>query len=166
MHALQTSICHFDNCIYNQNCNCWLEWCFVTGSLGNTTHMEYSCYKASDKCYTQQKGNIPRSCHVNCGTHTYLWPVIIETNCIRQLERKLVQPDYLTRLTTIILQIYILTTKHLWGSHRLPSRTWKFPWQCSCGDLVNVPRIVIEVIWTSCGRCLMQSVSDTKVNLG
>ena len=66
----------------------------------STTHMEYrnswSCYKgwkASDKCYTQQKGIVPLqrallyttkghyslakslNCHVNCSTHTYLWPM-------------------------------------------------------------------------------------------
>jgi len=46
----------------------------------------------------------------------WFWVVYfgLETNCIKQLERKLVQ---------IILQelLQILTTKHLWGSHLLPS---------------------------------------------
>jgi len=73
--------------------------------------------KASDKCDTQQKTLFPRkdSRHVNCSTHTCLWPVLttmsgypgcrqpeetvllggltlgLETNCIKQLQRKLVQ---------------------------------------------------------------------------
>ena len=71
----------------------------------------------------------------------------LETNHIKQLEGKLVQ---ITGITTIILQI--LTTKHLWGRHLLPIRAWKFPWWHSCiyNDLVDVPRIVSEEIWTSC----------------
>ena len=41
----------------------------------------------------------------------------LETSCIKQLEEA--GPDYLTGITIIILQI--LTTKHLWESHLLPS---------------------------------------------
>jgi len=33
-------------------------------------------------------------------------------------------------------------------------------WTCSCSDLVDVPRIVIEMIWASClASCLMQLVA-------
>jgi len=40
--------------------------------------------------------------------------------------------------------------KHLWGSPLLPWYSMKFPWWHSCSDLVDVPRIVSEEIWTSC----------------
>jgi len=69
----------------------------------------------------------------------------LETNCIRELERMLVW-IILQDLQPLIL--LTLTTKQLWGSHLLPSRAWKFPWQCSCSDLANVPRIVSSLaIW-------------------
>ena len=117
---------------------------------------------------------------VNCSTHTYLWPVStninewwpwlqlqtnwrdsgyerftlgLETNCV--LKATWEEPAW-SRLSYNIKSYNRnpadLTTKHLWGSHLLPSRAWKVPWQRSCSDLahVDVPRIVSEIIWASC----------------
>ena len=81
--------------------------------------------------------------------------LVVVTNYIRQLERKLVQiileglpPQSLTSKPL---------NKHLWRGHMLSS---KFPWQllkCGFGDLAHVPQIVSEPIRaSSLAGCLMQ----------
>ena len=102
----------------------------------------------------------------------YLWPVLttewlpwlqtnwrdsgserftlgLETNCIRQL-------------------VQILATKTSVRESPVAINGMKFPWQCSCSDLAC--GCSQDCQWGNLGqlpgRCLMQSVSDTKVNVG
>ena len=63
----------------------------------------------------------------------------------------------------------LLTTKHVWGSylsgsHLLPSRAWKFPWR-SCSGIVDVSRIVSEVIWASCLAGVLCNQSKCKLRV-
>jgi len=89
-------------------------------------------------------------------TQCFNW-LLLETNCIRQLEMKQAHI-----ILSIVLQI--LTAEQ--GRAR---KTWAtnkgmgISLICSCS--AGVPMIVSEMIWARClAGCLMQLVSNTKVN--
>ena len=74
--------------------------------------------------------------------------MVLETNCIKQLEGKQAQ-------IILIIILQILTAEQTFARETHAIITGK-----------SIPMIVNEMIWAEClAGCLMQLVSNTKVNL-
>ena len=151
--------------------------------------MEYrnswSCYKgwkASDKCYTQQKGIVPLQraltiYHVNCSTHTYLFVTCLNQRVVtlhgcRQtgetVVRGLLCPVHFT--TTLHWQFQNICEKILQMHFKVAVRNF-YVFIVQAGDSLTDALRVVIVLWLkdelgSCPLgCFMQLVFNTKANL-
>ena len=169
--SLQKSIYYFDNCICHQNCRleivpkaCGRQlWQYNTRGvqeqltllqeLGSLLRHQISVIHNKGH-YSLTKILVMRTAvlylSVTCYNHNELLP------CLQTNWR---DSGYIWKFSLgLETNLAGITTIVLWGSHLLPSGHENFH-DDAVSDLVDVPRIVSEEIWTQLpGMCLLQSV--------